>query len=180
MGLYIFRSGIPYAVDFTLSFDTSFAPIEALLDVRTSTFTAKTVFFIDSFLFIFAYNMGLFFWFNVSTISIKMCRRFKMSQKLFLQVIIVMYLSPLFGGGHFFSCLKSTIMSLCRNGLGFNEDFLAGQGQTKEPRGIEGRYQGILGEDDARIVFAVHWPFPESPSCCVGSQWRPCWTLDSC
>ena len=45
LGLYIFRSGIPYAVDFTLSFDTSFAPIEALLDVRTLTFTAKTVFF---------------------------------------------------------------------------------------------------------------------------------------
>ena len=45
LGLYIFRSVIPNAVDFTLSFDTSFVPIEALLDMRTSTFTAKTVFF---------------------------------------------------------------------------------------------------------------------------------------
>ena len=61
MGLYIFRSGIPNAVDFTLSFDTSFVPIELLLDVRTSTFTAKTIFSLDSHLLIFAFNMGLFF-----------------------------------------------------------------------------------------------------------------------
>jgi hypothetical protein len=60
LGLYIFRSGIPNAVDFTLSFDTSFVPIQALLDVRISTFTAKTVFSLDSHLLIFAFNMGLF------------------------------------------------------------------------------------------------------------------------
>ena len=101
LGLYISRSGIPYAVDFTLSFDTSFVPIEAFLDVRTLTFTAENNTFLNSYLLIFAYNMSLFFWFNVLTISIKMCRRFKMSQKLFLQVKIVMYLSPRFGGSHF-------------------------------------------------------------------------------
>ena len=42
-----------------------------------------------------------------------MCRRFKMGQKLFLRVKIVMYLSPLFGGSHFFGILKSALMSLC-------------------------------------------------------------------
>ena len=48
------------AVDFTLSFDTSFAPTEALLDVRTSTFTAKTVLF--KFLFTyFCIQHGLVF-----------------------------------------------------------------------------------------------------------------------
>ena len=44
-GVIYFPLRNTYAVDFTLSFDTSFAPIEVLLDVPTSTFTAKTVFF---------------------------------------------------------------------------------------------------------------------------------------
>ena len=61
LGLNIFRSGTPYAVDFTLSFDTSFAPIEALPDVRTSTFTAKTV-FLKILIFLFSHTIWTSFW----------------------------------------------------------------------------------------------------------------------
>ena len=50
--------------------------------------------------------MGLFLGFNVLTISIKMCRRFNMSQKLFLRDKILMYLSPLFGGNHFWAAKR--------------------------------------------------------------------------
>ena len=98
---HIFHSRIPNAVDFTLLFNTSFVPIEALLDVWTSTFTEKIVLF-KILIYLFSHIIwACFFWFNVLTINIKMCRRFKMSKKLFLRVKIVMSLSPVFGGSHF-------------------------------------------------------------------------------